>query len=65
MATPAFEPHRMPWRLRYAAIRFAIRPSADNAERFDRFALLDLDSTRGIEQPGAFCDELEPIGRTR
>jgi pimeloyl-ACP methyl ester carboxylesterase len=35
-----------PWRLRYVAIRFAIRPTPANAERFDRFALLDLDATR-------------------
>ena len=34
-------------RLRYVAIRFAIRPTCRNAERFDRFALLDLDATRG------------------
>jgi hypothetical protein len=36
----------MPLRLRYVAIRFAIHPSARNAERFDRFALLDLATTR-------------------
>jgi 2-hydroxymuconate-semialdehyde hydrolase len=45
-AAPAVGAYRMPPRLRYAAIRFAIRPSARNAERFDRFALLDLDATR-------------------
>ncbi len=43
---PGVGPYRMPAGLRYAAIRFAIRPSARNAERFDRFALLDLDATR-------------------
>jgi 2-hydroxymuconate-semialdehyde hydrolase len=48
-AAPAVGPYRMPWRLQYAAIRFAIRPTAGNAERFDRFALLDLDSTRGLD----------------
>ena len=36
----------MPMRLRYVAIRFGIRPTARNAERFDRFALLDLDANR-------------------
>lgn len=43
---PAVGPYRMPLRLRYVAVRFAIRPSPRNAERFDRFALLDLDATR-------------------
>jgi 2-hydroxymuconate-semialdehyde hydrolase len=46
-AAPGVGPYRMPIRLRYVAIRFAIRPTAGNAERFDRFALLDLDATRG------------------
>jgi 2-hydroxymuconate-semialdehyde hydrolase len=45
-AAPAVGAYRMPLRLRYVAIRFAMRPSARNAERFDRFALLDLDATR-------------------
>ena len=45
-AAPGVGPYRMPIRLRYVAIRFAIRPTAGNAERFDRFALLDLDATR-------------------
>lgn len=36
----------MPMRLRYVAIRFGVRPTARNAERFDRFALLDLDANR-------------------
>jgi 2-hydroxymuconate-semialdehyde hydrolase len=43
---PGVGPYRMPMRLRYVAIRFGIRPSARNAERFDRFALLDLDADR-------------------
>ena len=45
-AAPGVGPYRMPLRLRYVAIRFAIRPTPRNAERFDRFALLDLDATR-------------------
>jgi 2-hydroxymuconate-semialdehyde hydrolase len=45
-AAPGIGPYRMPMRLRYVAIRFAIRPTPRNAERFDRFALLDLDATR-------------------
>ena len=43
---PGVGPYHMPAGLRYVAIRFAIRPTAANAERFDRFALLDLDATR-------------------
>ena len=50
---PGIGPYRMPAGLRYAAIRFAIRPTARNAERFDRFALLDLDATRDLD-PGWF-----------
>jgi 2-hydroxymuconate-semialdehyde hydrolase len=45
-AAPGVGPYRMPIGLRYAAVRFAIRPSPANAERFDRFALLDLDATK-------------------
>jgi pimeloyl-ACP methyl ester carboxylesterase len=45
-AAPAVGPYRMPVRLRYLAVRFAMRPTAANAERFDRFALLDSDATR-------------------
>jgi 4,5:9,10-diseco-3-hydroxy-5,9,17-trioxoandrosta-1(10),2-diene-4-oate hydrolase len=45
-AAPGIGPYRMPLRLKYVAIRFAIRPTPRNAERFDRFALLDLDATR-------------------
>lgn len=43
---PAVGPYRMPLRLRHVAIRFAVRPTPRNAERFDRFALLDLHATR-------------------
>ena len=43
---PGVGPFRMPWRLRYLGIRFGIRPTAANAERFDRFALHDYDATR-------------------
>jgi pimeloyl-ACP methyl ester carboxylesterase len=50
---PAVGPYRMPARLRCVAIRFAIRPSVRNAERFERFALFDLDATRHLD-PGWF-----------
>lgn len=45
-AAPAIGSYRMPLRLRVVAIRFALRPTERNAERFDRFALLDLDEVR-------------------
>jgi 2-hydroxymuconate-semialdehyde hydrolase len=50
-AAPAIGPYRMPLRLRYVAIRFAMRPSPRNAERFERFALFDYDATR-CREPG-------------
>ena len=46
-AVPGVGRYRMPVRLPYLAIRFSIRPTARNAERFDRFLLLDLDAVRG------------------
>ena len=45
-SAPSMGPYRIPMRLRYVAIRFGIRPSERNAERFDRFALFDLDADR-------------------
>jgi hypothetical protein len=39
-------PYRLPLRLMVIATRFSVRPTARNAERFDRFAVLDLDMTR-------------------
>lgn len=43
---PGVGPYRMPWGLRAAAIRFALRPTAGNAERLERWAFFDLDRTR-------------------
>ena len=36
----------MPLGLRVTAIRFALRPSERNADRFDRWAFVDLDRAR-------------------
>lgn len=47
-AAPGVGPYRMPLRLMYSAIRFSLRPSAANSERFDRFLLHDLDATRAL-----------------
>ena len=44
--TPGIGPYRMPLGLRVVAIRFAIRPSERNAERFERLAFFDLDGAR-------------------
>lgn len=44
--TPGIGRYRMPVDLRIAAIRFAVRPSERNAERFERLAFADLDSAR-------------------
>ena len=45
-AAPGIGPYRMPLGLRAVAIRFALRPSEGNAERFDRWAFFDLDRAR-------------------
>ena len=43
---PGVGRYRMPLGLRVTAIRFALRPSERNAERFDRLAFFDLDRVR-------------------
>ena len=45
-AAPAIGPYRMPLGLRAVAIRFALRPTERNAERFDRWAFFDYDRAR-------------------
>jgi 2-hydroxymuconate-semialdehyde hydrolase len=45
-AAPGVGPYRLPLGLRVTAIRFAVRPSERNAERFQRWAFLDLDAAR-------------------
>lgn len=52
-ASPGVGPYRMPLRLRAVAIRFALRPSEQNMERFQRFALRDPDRVRARD-PGWF-----------
>jgi hypothetical protein len=53
----------MPVRLRYVAIRFAVRPTAENGERFDRFALYDLDAAR--RRDPAWYDAFDVYTRDR
>jgi len=64
-ASPAIGAYRMPPRLRYLAIRFAIRPTERNAERFDRFALLDLDATRRRDPEWFHAFEAYNLSRAR
>lgn len=51
--TPAIGPYRMPLGLRVVAIRFALRPTERNEERFERRAFHDLDRARRRD-PGWF-----------
>jgi len=51
---PGVGRYRMPLALRVAAIRFALRPSERNAERFDRLAFFDFDRARR-EDPAWFA----------
>lgn len=44
---PGVGPYRMPAGLVYAAIRFGLRPSRRNSDRFDRWAFFDLEQARG------------------
>ena len=45
-AAPGVGPYRMPLGLRALAIRFAIRPTERNGERFERWAFFDYDGFR-------------------
>jgi pimeloyl-ACP methyl ester carboxylesterase len=51
---PGVGRYRMPLALRVTAIRFALRPSERNAERFDRLAFFDFDRARR-EDPAWFA----------
>lgn len=51
---PAIGRYRMPLGLRLVAIRFGLRPTEHNAERFERWAFFDLDRCRG-QDPGWFA----------
>jgi 2-hydroxymuconate-semialdehyde hydrolase len=57
-AAPGIGRYHMPLRLRAAALRFALRPSQANAERFDRWAFFDFDRARRVDPQwfGAFSD---------
>jgi pimeloyl-ACP methyl ester carboxylesterase len=52
-AAPGIGPYRMPLGLRLVAIRFGLRPTERNAERFDRWAFFEFDEARRRD-PGWF-----------
>jgi pimeloyl-ACP methyl ester carboxylesterase len=52
-AAPGIGPYRIPLGLRAVTIRFALRTNRNNAERFERFALLDRERTR-LQSPDWF-----------
>jgi 2-hydroxymuconate-semialdehyde hydrolase len=62
-ASPGVGPYRIPLGLRHAAIRFGIRPSKRNAERFNRWAFFDLDATR--RRRGDWLDAFNLYTRAR
>ena len=64
-AAPAIGPYRVPAALAATAMRFALRPTPRNAERFDRLALHDLDAARDRD-PGWFAAfDAESLQRAR
>ena len=56
-AAPAIGPYRMPLGLRAVAIRFSLRPTRSNAQRFERWAFFDYEGFRAREP-----DWLEAFG---
>jgi pimeloyl-ACP methyl ester carboxylesterase len=52
-AAPGIGPYRMPLGLRIVAIRFTVRPTERNSERFERWAFVDRDAVRARD-PGWF-----------
>ena len=62
-AAPGVGPYRMPLGLKLAAIRFALRPSESNAERFDRWAFVDFDKARRADP--AWYDAFSGYTRSR
>jgi len=49
-AAPGVGPYRIPLGLRVTAIRFGLRPSEKNAERFDRWAFFDVERAQRRER---------------
>ena len=62
-AAPGVGPYRIPLGLRVAAIRFGLRPSEKNSERFDRWAFFDLEGTQ--RRDGDWLDAFNLYTRAR
>jgi pimeloyl-ACP methyl ester carboxylesterase len=62
-AAPGIGHYRMPLGLRLVAIRFALRPTERNAERFDRWAFFDFDRAR--EQDPEWFEAFSAYTRSR
>jgi pimeloyl-ACP methyl ester carboxylesterase len=62
---PGVGRYRMPLRLRVTAIRFALRPSERNAERFDRLAFFDFDRARRGEPAWFAAFGADSLARAR
>ena len=60
---PALGPYRLPLGLRLVAMRFALRPTPKNSERFERWAFRDYDAVRARD--GEWLDAFSAEGRTR
>jgi pimeloyl-ACP methyl ester carboxylesterase len=63
--SPGVGPYRMPPGLAYAAIRFGLRPSRRNSERFDRWAFFDLAVARGRDADWFEAWKLYTMSRAR
>jgi 2-hydroxymuconate-semialdehyde hydrolase len=62
-AAPGIGRYRMPLGLRIVAARFALRPNERNGARFERYALLDRERTRGRDP--AWFDAFGAYTRSR
>jgi pimeloyl-ACP methyl ester carboxylesterase len=62
---PGVGRYRMPLGLRVTAIRFALRPSERNAERFDRLAFFDLDRMRREDAAWFAAFSMDTMARAR
>jgi pimeloyl-ACP methyl ester carboxylesterase len=63
--SPGVGPYRMPPGLVYAAIRFGLRPSLRNSERFDRLAFFDFEQAYGRDNGWFEAWSLYTMSRAR
>ena len=62
---PGVGRYRMPLGLRVTAIRFALRPTERNAERFNRWAFVDADRVRGHDPEWFAAFDADGMARAR